>query len=203
MEKPVWIVFDIGGVLWDWQDGLIRAAKYLKVTRDSLQKSFDKYDPLMETANLTPFEGWQDIIKDLNKNDNPDSVMRQWFSGCKWQPEPWKLVSEFKDRGFHLAALTNNWLGITNTIWRKKPEFSLFEVVVDSSEEKIRKPDIQIYKIVEKRIHARGNQIFLIDDSEPNILAANGIGWKSYLFHSRSDGGLTSCLHIRHEILDA
>lgn len=202
MDKPSWIVFDIGGVLWDWQSGLVRTAKYLKVTKDVLQNSFDKYDPLMETGSLTPFEGWQNIIKDLDRNDNPNFVIKQWFNGCKWQFEPWKLVSDFKKKGFRLAAFTNNWLGITSTIWRKKLEFSLFEVVVDSSEEKIRKPDIEIYRIVEKRIRAKGHQILFIDDSEANILAANEIGWNSFLFNSRSDKGLTSCAHIRHDFLD-
>ena len=52
-----------------------------------------------------------------------------------------------------------------------------YDVVIDSSEVKAIKPELQIYEIAQAQAGVPASEILLIDDSRPNLMAADRQGW--------------------------
>jgi len=86
-------------------------------------------------------------------------------------------VRELRDEGFRTALVTNN-VAEFSVHWRAMlPVDELFELVVDSSEVGVRKPDPAIYHLTLDRLGgiAPERAVFL-DDFPGNVEAASAVG---------------------------
>lgn len=95
------------------------------------------------------------------------------------------FVREVRERGVRTALLTNNvreW----SRGWRAKlPEIDeLFEVVVDSSEVGMRKPEPEIYRLTLERLGGglRASDCVFVDDTDVNCDVARQLGMCAVLF---------------------
>ncbi len=52
-----------------------------------------------------------------------------------------------------------------------------YDVIIDSSEVGALKPEKRIYEIAQERAGVAANEILFIDDTRPNIMAADKLGW--------------------------
>ncbi len=59
-----------------------------------------------------------------------------------------------------------------------------FDVIIDSSEVHAIKPEDTIYQIAEQKTGLTPNEILLIDDDRPNLVAASRFGWHTMKFQS-------------------
>lgn len=57
-----------------------------------------------------------------------------------------------------------------------------YDVIIDSSEVKTIKPEMKIFEIANERAGVDSSEIFFIDDSRANIMAASQLGWKVMWF---------------------
>jgi putative hydrolase of the HAD superfamily len=74
-----------------------------------------------------------------------------------------------RERGIRLAILTNNVREWHDT-WRQKFEIDdLFELVVDSAFEGVRKPEPEIYALTLSRLGLPGEACAFVDDLEVNL----------------------------------
>lgn len=84
---------------------------------------------------------------------------------------------------YRVGLLTNNMPGGMDSYRRKHllPELD-YEVIIDSSEVGVLKPDPRIYQIAREKagIHQAG--ILLVDNEKPNLLAAEAAGWQTVRF---------------------
>jgi putative hydrolase of the HAD superfamily len=87
-----------------------------------------------------------------------------------------------RERGIRLAILTNNvreW----QDVWRPKFEIdALFELVVDSGFEGMRKPEPAIYTLTLSRLGLPGEACAFIDDLEVNLPPARAAGMHAIHF---------------------
>jgi epoxide hydrolase-like predicted phosphatase len=97
----------------------------------------------------------------------------------------WPVVHkarELKARGVSIALLTNNvkeW----GDHWRATfPVDELFEVVIDSSEVAMRKPNPKIYLLTCERVGVPPDASVFIDDNSDNIAAARELGMETVHF---------------------
>ena len=83
--------------------------------------------------------------------------------------------------------------GMLDLIKRKKliPDIN-WDVIVDSSVEKYRKPDKEIYEIAESKSGFKGNEILFIDNKRENLEIPKEMGWQTYWYDS-SDYDKSSC----------
>ena len=95
-----------------------------------------------------------------------------------------ELMRELRDAGYRMALLTNNvreW----EPLWRSMlPVDEIFEIVVDSGFEGMRKPDPEIYELTVARLAggvAAENCLF-VDDVEVNVAAARALGMRAVHF---------------------
>ena len=77
------------------------------------------------------------------------------------------------------ALLTNNIREWRDNWRRVLPTDELFDVVVDSSEVGMRKPEPPIYRLVEERLGIPGSGLLFVDDLGVNLKAAMARGWQT------------------------
>jgi putative hydrolase of the HAD superfamily len=96
------------------------------------------------------------------------------------------LMRELRDSGYRMALLTNNvreW----EPLWRSMlPVDEIFELVVDSGFEGVRKPDPEIY---ERTVSRLGGDIgtadcLFVDDVEVNVATARELGMTAIQFRA-------------------
>lgn len=79
---------------------------------------------------------------------------------------------------FRVGLLSNIMPGLIDKMLEKGilPKID-YQVIIDSSEVGAIKPEAQIYQIAAEKANARSEDILLIDDSRPNLMAAQHMGW--------------------------
>lgn len=89
-------------------------------------------------------------------------------------------------RGYRMAILTNNvreW----EPLWRSMlPVDEIFELVVDSGFEGVRKPDPAIYELTLERLGVAADTTLFLDDMEINCAAARALGMNAVWFRETS-----------------
>ncbi|NYI05367.1 HAD family hydrolase [Allostreptomyces psammosilenae] len=123
-----------------------------------------------------------------------------WFRGRLPNQELIDFLKELREGGVRLAMLTNNvveW----RPRWRAQmPVDELFELVVDSSEEKVRKPDPEIYQRLVSRLGVPAERVLLLDDTEENLVAAREQGLQALLFQDTAQAVAGICAALGIEV---
>lgn len=96
--------------------------------------------------------------------------------------ELFAFMRELHGRGYRMAILTNNvreW----EPLWRSMlPIDEIFELVVDSGFEGVRKPDPAIYELMLGRLGVAAGATLFVDDMEINCEAARALGMNAVWF---------------------
>lgn len=92
-----------------------------------------------------------------------------------------ELIGEMKAAGIPLYVLSN--MSVVNANYlRARAYFDLFDGIVISAEEKLIKPDTELFKRVLDRFSLPASDTVFIDDSLPNIEAARSLGMQGVHF---------------------
>ena len=184
------IIFDLGGVLVDWNPEYV----YREVFNDDQQKvdwflnnicthewnveqdagrSIQKATELL-VAQYPEFEEWIRIFYDRWEDMLGGTI-----------PETVTLLNKLKQaNNHHLYALTN-WSAETFPVALQRYEFlQHFEGILVSGEEKTRKPFPKIYEILLERYQINPFRSVFIDDNVENVEVAKKFGIKGIHFKS-------------------
>lgn len=199
MRKINTVIFDLGGVLINWDP----------------MRLYRKIFPSEEEAkwflnNICTYE-WN-LLHDAGQ---PVEVgMRQLAAKHpKWEKEIFAYYTRWEemlggaiegtvdilrqcveDPDLKVVALTN-WSAETFPIARRQFEFlDWFDEIVVSGEEKTRKPQPELYEILLQRCHFSPEQAVFIDDSLPNIEQGERMGIQG--IHFQNPEALATALRI-------
>ncbi len=89
-------------------------------------------------------------------------------------------IGGLRELGYTVGLLMNSFRELRSTI-DGKVDFGMFDVVVDSSEVGCRKPEPQIFSIMEQRLGVEPSRIIYLDDVTANIEGARNAGWGTIL----------------------
>jgi 2-haloacid dehalogenase len=186
---PDTILFDLGGVLIDWNP------RYL------YRPLFGGDDAAMEDflARVCPpewnlgMDAGRPFAEAVAERQRlfPDHAERiaLWHTGWPQMlrdqiPETVELLAALRDRGHRLLALTN-WSAETFPIARERFAFlAWFEDIVVSGEVKLAKPDRRIFELTIRRTGLEPGRTLYIDDSAGNVAAARELGFRTHHFQS-------------------
>ncbi|MER6917161.1 HAD family phosphatase [Streptomyces sp. NPDC000594] len=141
----------------------------------------------LETGGITERQMAERILELLPEEagrvlENGQGFGELWFRGRRANEPFVAYLRTLRARGYRLALLTNNvreW----EPLWRAQlPVDELFEVVVDSHREGVRKPDPEIYRILLDRLAVTPERVLFVDDTAENCAAATALGIRSVLF---------------------
>lgn len=188
MKKIDTIIFDLGGVLIDWNPEYV----YLDVFNGDRQKMQWFFDEICTTEwNLNQDAGYPLAMATEERiamfPEHKELI--EMFYG-RWEEmlgdaieDTVTILRELSNR-FKIVALTN-WSHETFPVALKKFDFlQWFEGIVVSGEEKTRKPYKDIYELTLKRFNLTAESSIFIDDNKENIEAANAIGINGIHFKS-------------------
>jgi 2-haloacid dehalogenase len=180
------VVFDVGGVLFQWRlsalfekliDDPQELAWFLdNVVTEQWHFEHDRGRPLAEmlTERIAQFPQYEAHIRAYATRFN-ETV-----------PGPVEgthaLVERLAARGVPLFGLTNFGEELWHQFRPTQPIFDHFADIIVSGIEKVAKPDPRIYEILEARSRRLGAQLFFADDNPANIAAARARGWIAHLF---------------------
>lgn len=187
MRRPTVAIFDLGGVLVDWDP------------RHLYRKLFAGNEEAMEhflASVCTP--AWN-LCQDAGRSfaeatailakDHPeqrhlieawgarfDETMRGPIAGTV------EILAELRALGVPLYALTN-WSAETFPLGRRRfGFFSWFRDIVVSGEEKMVKPDPRLFRLLLERYAIAPETAVFIDDNPRNVAAASALGLHALSF---------------------
>lgn len=188
MPNLLTIVFDLGGVLIDWNPRYLYSKIFQdpQAMEDFLENVCDPQWNAQQDAGR-PLDEATHIL--LEKHPRFKEEISAYYG--RWQemlngsiPGTVTILKELHRKQFRLLALTN-WSHETFPVARELFDFlGLFEGIVVSGTEKLKKPDPRIYQVLFQRYQLTPSQCMFIDDSLPNIEAANSLGMRAIHFQS-------------------
>ncbi|MCJ7449987.1 MAG: HAD family phosphatase [Bacteroidales bacterium] len=98
-----------------------------------------------------------------------------------------RLLPGLKKQGFRLFYLSNFPLDIFDEIKDGYYFFKYFDGGIISSEVKLSKPDIRIFKYLLKKYSMKPGECFYVDDIETNVMAAESAGIKGLTTNGNPD----------------
>ncbi len=180
------IVFDLGGVLIDWDPRHM----YRTVFDDEaeMERFLAEIATLEWNSQHDAGRPWADGVAMLS-DEHPEYAhlielyQERWVEMLKGPIDGTvAILAQLKSTGHEIHALTN-WSSETFPIARNRYDFlDWFEHIVVSGEEKVIKPDPRIYQILLDKIGRNAYECVFIDDGIKNIEAARQLGFTGIHF---------------------
>ena len=180
-------MFDLGGVLVDWNP------------RHLYRKLFGTDEAAMERfladVCTPPWNKRQDAgrpfavaIAELQQaHPEQAELIAAYFE--RWQEmlgpvngETVALITQLRDRGLRVFALSD-WSAETYPTARQRiPELDLFDDIVISGEVGHTKPDPRVFEIACTRFGIAPTEAFFVDDTRGNVEGARNLGFTAFHF---------------------
>ena len=181
------VVFDLGGVLIDWSPEHL----YRKLVPDPDERRefltticTPEWNHEMDEGRSVP----EAVAVLASAHPGDGSLVEAWWT--RWPemlggevPGTRSLVETIARTGRPLYALTN-WSAETWPWGVQRFPFleELFDGIVVSGQERVAKPDPQLFEILNDRFDLDPHSTVYIDDSPANIVAASRLGYITHLF---------------------
>jgi len=171
------VIFDMGGVLYDWQKGWRETARKLGRNYKELIKIVLKLAPSAELGELSLSEFFQKVGEDAGLGNKWKQMDRDIPFNFPRIDETFELLEMLKGK-YKLAVLTNNPPEIMDR-WEKVGDYKkYFDIIIDSSEVGFRKPEREIFILTCQELKLSPEECLFIEDSKEHIEAAQKLGFK-------------------------
>jgi HAD superfamily hydrolase (TIGR01509 family) len=179
--KVKFVYVDMNGVMVRFfQRAFATLSEETDVMVDKIESAFWHYNDAANRGDLS--------INDFNEamaqhlHINKFNWTEYYLDAVEPIKETEKLLRSLSGK-IKLGMLTNTMPGFINELKKKKyiPDIK-YDAVVDSSEVKAIKPEAKIYEIAEQMSGCKGSEIFFVDDSRTNLMAAERFGWRVLWF---------------------
>lgn len=170
------IYFDVHGCLVHFfQRAFTLLAAETGVPADEIETVFWRYNDQACRGDMTMQQFNQALAHDLKLPPV------QWVDYYLRAIEPIPVMQDlvrWASETYSVGLLTNTMPGFVDALREHKllPDVP-YDVIIDSSAVKAIKPEAKMYDLAVKRAGVEPHEILLIDDSRPNLMAADKHGW--------------------------
>ena len=185
------IVFDLGGVVLDWNPRKVEAnfqgnralLRYL-LDHDFFQQYWTEFDrgtytekeiiDLMSSLSGFPVEECRGLVEfvKFSLTDIPETV---------------RLIRQLAEEGYSLYCLSNMSVEFYEYL-KPREFFHYFKGQIISGIEKLVKPDMAIYRLLTTRFGLHPSETLFVDDLEKNVDVAQSMGFHVVHFADREKG---------------
>jgi 2-haloacid dehalogenase len=189
LQPKTAIVFDFGGVLFDWKPFYLYAP-YFNDDAEAVERFLVEIGFKEWNAHQDKGRSFAEAVAELSAkfpqhteliriyDERYEDSIKGVLQGSV------EIMGQLKQAGYPLFGLTN-WPAEKFQIVRPKyPFLDWLEDIVVSGEVRLAKPDPAIYAVLLERIGRPPGECLFIDDSETNIAAARRLGFNTILFES-------------------
>lgn len=193
---PETVVFDLGGVVFNWQPTvLLRQVLPARAVDEAaavrwVREIFQTFDAdgdwaQFDLGNVEP-EGLAQRIAGrtgLTANEVM-AVIGGLAPHMHIKQDTVQLIQDLKANGHRLVYLSNMPHGLSRWIEDDHPFADWFEDGIFSARVSLMKPDPAIFRLTLERLGVRDPAPVFIDDAQRNIDAAQALGWRGVRFDS-------------------
>lgn len=179
------VIFDLGNVLLDFNPkGYLKSKVSEEKLEDVFKAIFNSEEWVMlDRGTITEKEAINNIINRNNKyKDEINLAFNNWYDLLKPIEDTVEILISLKEHGYKIYYLSNFHELAFGEVTRKNNFFKLFDGGVVSYEEKLIKPEEDIYKLILDRYKLNPSETIFVDDMEANVEGANKVGIKTILF---------------------
>ena len=179
------IVFDFWGVLADFQAPVNKAIGVKRPVTN-----YPEYYELINRHNLGQISE-QEFLEATSKLFNVElsSEHRYSFNADHLNHELIEIVKKLKKK-FKIGLVTNTGVEYMNEFLYKPDLDKLFDCLVISGSEGLRKPDPKIYMLASERLHVKPEDILYLDDHPDRITPAAALGMQVLLYEGEKTNDL-------------
>lgn len=186
------VYFDVGGVVISdltANNGWVKMKKDLGVSpkQDSeFEEFFNKLESEvclgLDVETLVPMMRTKFGLK-LPQNY---SFLKDFVDRFEANKTIWPVIDKIH-KFCKIGLLTNMYPNMLNAIIRRGlfPEVK-WDCVLDSSVEKVKKPNKEVFELAEKLSRHSGKEILFIDNGAKHVEAAKSYGWDTFLYDPRN-----------------
>lgn len=175
------VYFDVNGCLVHFYHRAFAAiASDTGVSSDIVETTYWHYNDAVCRGELS-YQDYNKILAD--KFSQPSFDWNEYYLNAV-EPIPETVETlKWASEHYRVGLLTNIMPGLLDSLKDKGylPDIA-YDAVVDSSAVKAIKPDKKIFDIATEKSQAKPEEILLVDDSRPNLMAAEQSGWKVLWF---------------------
>jgi len=188
LSKISCILFDLGGVIVDWQDSWLvdELIKRYNLSRELFEQEFRKNLKILSTGKMTEGKLWSRVGNSLESSEleKQDSLLGPIFRKLvSVNDSVVKLSRVIKETGLSIGILSNTD-PITFPIVEELTSLNHFDFKFLSYEIGHVKPSPMIYQHVIENVPFKKEELIFIDDTESNVKSANDFGIKTIQFVS-------------------
>jgi len=186
VARPTTVVFDLGGVLIDWDPRYLY--RQLFDDPDEMESFLAEVTTAEWNAHQDAGRPWAEAIELLVAEHPERRELIEAFHG-RWPemlageiPGTVHVLAELRAAGVRLVALSN-WSAEMFPIARQRFDFlAWFEGIVISGDVGVNKPDRRIFELLMDRFGIEPAAALFIDDSSANVDAATALGFHAIQF---------------------
>lgn len=184
------VVFDLGGVLIDWDPR--RVYRKILPTEAEVEQFLSTVCTLewdaQQDAGRSLDEGIAELVARFPDRIPPIEAWRDRYSEMALPiPDSVALLQELRERGVPLFALSNWGADEFEAIRDDFPFLNFFSGVLISGKVGLVKPDPRFFDLLVREHRLNPATVAFIDDRRPNVVAAQQLGFRSFLFRSAAD----------------
>ena len=185
-------IFDLGGVLIEW-DPRYLYRKLFPDDEDAMERFLAEITTQAWNEQMDAGRAWHEAIAELKQlhPEKADLIQAYWD---RWpemlgevDADVAQIIRDVRAAGLRVYAISN-WSAETFSIAQAiVPELSLFDDRVISGEEKLVKPNPEIFLLACRRFGVSPGDAFFVDDFPLNVEAARAVGMTAIQFTGAAD----------------
>lgn len=182
------VYFDVGGVVIrdfsgtnKWEE--LKAGMGIKPEQtEAFNEIFDRYEPEVcvgrDVETLIPMLQ-EKLGLELPANY---SFLQDFVGRFEKNESIWPVIEKAKSK-YKIGLLTNMYPNMLDAIDKAglMPDVS-WDVVIDSSIEKVRKPQTEIFQLAQDKSGFAAEEILFIDNGAKHVDAAKTFGWHGFVY---------------------
>ncbi|QUJ70384.1 HAD family phosphatase (plasmid) [Photobacterium sp. GJ3] len=198
------VIFDFGGVLFEWNPRKIAETfTQSSYEQDLLLNNVLKHTDWLDLDRGTMFMA-EVIPKFAARTGFPEARMEDFIhhiqNSLHLIEETKALLDELIAKGFHVYYLTNMSSAFFDTLYDKHDFIDDFHGGLVSARELLLKPEPAIFQRFMEKYGLQPESCFFIDDNTPNVETARQLGMAAFHFTATEDcyRDIRSILRLTH-----
>jgi 2-haloacid dehalogenase len=184
--RPTTVVFDLGGVLVDWDPRYLY--RQLFDDPDEMESFLADVTTAEWNAHQDAGRPWAEAVELLvaehpERRELIEAFHRRWPEMLAGEiPGTVEVLADLRAEGIRLVALSN-WSAEMFPVARERFDFlAWFEGIVISGDVGVNKPDRRIFEYLMEHFGIEPSATLFVDDSSANVEAAKALGFGAIQF---------------------
>jgi putative hydrolase of the HAD superfamily len=191
MNKPLNIVFDLGGVLFDWNPQKVLAEFFQDPALHTRMMQAIYLHPDWAALDRGQIQEATMLERLNSRTGLSHTLLQQIIQATRASLLPmedsWQLVAQLHAQQIPLFVISNMPLATWHYLRDRYPRWHHFQGILISAEQGCVKPEPAIFESLVSAYHLDAGHTLFIDDAEENVRAARRVGLQGIRFIDTAD----------------